>query len=201
MTDERWAISVEETIAEDVEEGGEAVLPADFFPLSVSSSMIRDRHFIDAAPQLGEFNRNFWFETEAPRVNPDLLDNVRTKDLIANLHVREIKIGNDVAQGRKEAIAEIVPKVKHPVRTAVEAVPENHVCLPLKKWLQERGIVSRVVFEVSILDEDNLPCNICDGSLNGTAFAEISVVEHDLQHFLLALQVGFLQGFTPDELL
>src|SRR5262249_8546028 len=62
--------------AEDGPEGGEAVLPADLLALGILSAVIRDRHLVDAAAEVGDLRRELRLEPEAVGTDRDALQDV-----------------------------------------------------------------------------------------------------------------------------
>ena len=73
-------------------QGTEAILPADFFALTVCSAAVRYPNLIHPAGKPSQFSGNFRLNAEALLPESDLLQNVPTEHLVTGLHIRQIQI-------------------------------------------------------------------------------------------------------------
>ena len=66
----------------------DAVSPTYFFPLIVSSAVVRNSNLIDSTMRFGNFCRDLWFKSKSVLFNLDTLDYLASKNLVAGFHVR-----------------------------------------------------------------------------------------------------------------
>ena len=88
--------SIEKFIANDVEEGGDPVPPADFFAFVVIPAGIGNGHFVETAFQLGQLYGDLWLEPEALGSEPDLVEEFPAEDFVTGFHIRQVQIGEHV---------------------------------------------------------------------------------------------------------
>ena len=72
-----------------------------------------------------------------------------------------------------------MPKEQYAVRLSRESGAVHHVRQPRFDRLQESGIVSRVIFEICVLDQDDLSSNLRESRPQRSALAAIVWVAHD----------------------
>jgi hypothetical protein len=73
-----------------------------------------------------------------------------------------------------------MPEVKDtPGFPACKPGPVDHIGLPFQYGRNESRIFLRVVLEVGVLDENDLPRRLCDPGTQGRAFSLVSIVVED----------------------
>src|SRR5713101_127503 len=157
----------------------DAVAPANLLSLGIGAAMVRDRHLVDPYPELGGLDHQFGLDVEAAGTQAEPLEHGHPKDLIADFHVAQVEIRHEIADRGQEAVGEEVPVVEHPVLPAVEAVAEHHVSPVLQDRTQERRIVARIVFEVGVLDQDDLAARTGEAGTEGGPLATVFLVGDD----------------------
>src|SRR3954451_14174469 len=83
----------------DAIDRAQAVSPTDFLASGIVASAIGDRDFVDAAAGLGDFRRDFRLEAEAVLLDPDSLDDLAAKNLVAGFHVRQSQMRESIRTG------------------------------------------------------------------------------------------------------
>lgn len=170
--------SVGETVFEDAPDGADAVFPGDFFALLVAAAVVADGDFVDDGAAAGEFGGDFDFEAEAFFLEVEGLDALAFEEFVADLHVGEVDVGHHVGEGGEEAVADVVPVVDDAVGAAAEeAGAVDDIGAAFEDGLEESGVVVGVVFEVGILDEDDIAGGFGEAGVEGGAFALVVVVE------------------------
>jgi hypothetical protein len=81
-----------------------------FFPLFIGAAMVRDGDFVEAATFLGELDGDLRLEAEAIGFEVNAFDGLRAKDLVANLHVREVEVGKHIRNQSKSQIPHVMPE-------------------------------------------------------------------------------------------
>src|SRR5579872_6620410 len=183
--------SVEETILQHMEQGGHAVLPADFLAFFVSAAVISDGHFVNSAAQPGHFDGDLGLKPEAVGTQADGFQHLAAERLIAHLHVAEVEVAKQVAEQRQEAVRLEVPEIKHAVGAAVKAVAENRVRVPAEDGVEQHRVVGRVVFQVGILHQNDVATGLGEAGAQRRPLAAVAVVKVQLDAAaLFALQFG-----------
>src|SRR5438093_13343583 len=84
---------VEQPEAEDAPKGAESIFQTDLLAFLVGAPGVADRNLEDApAPAAGDLRSNLRFETEARGLQPNSLQHVAAKDLVARLHVGQVEV-------------------------------------------------------------------------------------------------------------
>ena len=177
-------------VLEDAPESPEGVLESDLLALFVRSPIIRDTHLEDAhalrSRQLADLRRHLRLYPEALLLQFELIEHALLDDLVACLHVGEVKIGEHVGKQREHLIAQHMPEVQHSVRLAAhEARPVHHVRLPINDRLEQFGILIGIVLHVRILDEDHVACRLTEARLKRGALAGVFLVVENLYVLIL----------------
>src|SRR5689334_19483010 len=148
--------SFEEPKSDDVPQGGDAVSPRDFLALLVGASMVPNWHFIDAAAEAGDFDGELGLEAEAIAAKLNGIEHLATEDFVADFHISQVQVAQQVAEKREHLVAEVMPEVEHAVRAAVKAVPEHYIGETFQNRLEQLRIIARIVLEIGVLDEDDI---------------------------------------------
>ena len=135
-----------------------SVLPLDFLALFIRTAPIADADFVNAQFPLGDLYRDFRLETEAFFLQRNRLDDVAAKSLVTRLHIAEVDIGKCVGKQSENPVAHRVSEVKHAMRTSGQkARPVDYVGAPFNQGLQQHRVLCRIVLEIGILDDDEIP--------------------------------------------
>ena len=166
-------------VADDAPEGLDAVFPGDFLAFFVGSASVGDGDFIDAPIALGNFGGNFGLEAEAVGFESDTLEDFATEDLVAGLHVGEFEVSEDVGEQGEGFVGDIMPEVVDALGSAEKAGAKDHVGSAVEDRVEKFVVVARVVFEIGILDEDNVTGDFCEAAAEGSAFSLVVGLEED----------------------
>src|SRR5438270_11397899 len=98
------SLSSKDAVFEQEIECSHAVLPGDLLALFVRPSVVGAGDFVDAALLARRLDRHFRLEAEAVRGDVDLLDDLATKELVANFHVAQVQVGQQVRQKGEELV-------------------------------------------------------------------------------------------------
>src|SRR5207244_5416212 len=105
-------------VADDAEQGPDAVPPADLLPLRVRAPRVRDADLVDPPPAPGHLGGDLGFETEPVLSEVEALEHLTPESLEAGLHVRQVEVGEDVRRGREEPVSDGVPEIQDTTGTA-----------------------------------------------------------------------------------
>ena len=148
-------------ITQDGPEGANAVLPTDFLSFAIRAARIADRHFEDPGAALGELDRKLGFHVESGTFERNALQQVGASHFVAGFHIREIEVGNHVAQECEELVAESVTEEKGALVAARhEARTEHRVRVLVKKQLDHLQEIPGMIFEVRVMDDDELGIHV-----------------------------------------
>ena len=181
----RVLLVVDEGVAKDRPEGHDPVRPADLLAFPVGAPGVRDRHLVDPGVHLGELGGELRLHAEAARPDGDALDDVGAEDLVARLHVREVQVRDHVGEEGEELVRDVVPEVQDAARGAREAGAVDDVGLALEDRRQELRVVARVVLEVGVLDQHDVPGRLREAPPEGGALALVGILVVDPDLVLL----------------
>ena len=170
-------------IPQDTPKRFERVAEADFFAGFVGAAGVADAEFIDTPAAAGDFGGHLRFNAEAVllQVWQNLLDYLTTKDFVAGFHIGEVQVGEDVRQRCQEAVGGVVPEVEDTVRAGrEESRTVDDVRAAFDDRLDEDRVLGRVVFEVGVLDHDDIAGCFRKTGSDRRAFALVLFVKnHD----------------------
>src|SRR6185312_17549866 len=155
-------LAIEEAILQHMEQGGHAVLPADFLALFVGAAVISDGHFVNPAAQPGYLDGDFGLKSEAVGTQVDGLQYLAAEGFVAHFHVVEVEVAKQVAEEGQKAIGLEVPEIEHAVGAAVKAVAEDRVGVPAEDGLQQYRVVGRVIFQIGVLHQDDVAAGLSE---------------------------------------
>src|SRR6476660_7817457 len=87
------------------------ILPIDFLAFLGSARKITDGAFIDSATSLRNFRRHLGLEAKAILFQIYSLDKLPPKQLIARLHIRDVKISEHIRYRCQNLVHPCVPEV------------------------------------------------------------------------------------------
>jgi hypothetical protein len=159
----------------------DAVLPPNLLAFGIGAAGITDADLVNSAAKLGNLGRNLGLETKAILFESDTLDDLPSKDFVASLHIREIEIAEHIRKRRQYAVAQRMPVVQHATGfTAGEARPEDNIRSAPKYRIHELWIFIRIVFQIGVLDYDQIAGGGLDSGPQSGAFSPVHVVIENL---------------------
>ena len=69
------------------------IAPADLLTLLIGSSGVRNTNLIDSTTLFGDLGGDLRFKAEAVFLDRNALDHLAPEDLVTNLHIRQIEVG------------------------------------------------------------------------------------------------------------
>ena len=190
------SIGGEDLVGERITENGpqraNAIFPIDFFSFGVGSSGITDGHFKNAAAAFGELDGEFRLDVEGGAVQRNAFQQVRAHHLVAGFHVCQVEVADHVAQEGEEFIAQLVAEEEGAfVSAGHEARTKDGIGVFEEEEVQHLQQVARMVFQVGIVNYDEVGIHVFERGANGRAFAHIfRMLEPDPGEFLEVL-AGF----------
>src|SRR5512147_87186 len=160
--------------------GAESVLPADLFSLLVSPAPVADAHLIDPEVAARDFDGDLGLEAKAVLFNRDGLDHFAAEYLVTSLHVREVDVGKAIGEQGQEPVANRVPEVEDAVRAAAEeAGTVDDVSFSLDERIEEMRILRRIVLEVRVLNDDEIPVGFLNTAAQSRALPHVFRLQQD----------------------
>lgn len=172
--------SLLEAILQNAIDSPHAVFPADFFAFFIGAAVVGDGNLINRDFELGDFGGNFRFEAEAVFLDGDLFEDITLEDFVAGFHVGKVQIGEHVGHEGKELVAHRMPEVEHAVHAGPkEARAKDDIGLAEEDGSKELWILVGVVFEVGILDDDDVGIDMLEAGAKGGTFSLIDLMGED----------------------
>ena len=173
--------SVRKTIADDAPKSLDAIFPGDFLTFFISASRIGNGHFVDAPIPFCDFGGNFRLESEAIGPELDALEDLAAENFVARLHIGEFQVGENVRKQREEFVGDIMPEIVDALRTAEKAGAKDYISTAIEDGFEKFVVIARIVFEVSILDEDDVAGNFRKAAAQGRTLSLILRLEKDAE--------------------
>src|SRR5690349_5978660 len=145
--------------------------------------MVPDWDFVNSAAQTRYFDREFRLESETITAKPQRIQDLAPKHFVSNLHICEVQVAEHVAKESQRLVAQVVPEVEHAMRAAMKSIPEYHVGKTFEDGFEQLGIVARIVFKVSILNQNYIAGRMCESGAQRRALALILFVKHELDRY------------------
>ncbi|EAU68603.1 hypothetical protein STIAU_8807 [Stigmatella aurantiaca DW4/3-1] len=171
------------------------VLPANLLALLVGAAVVADGHLVHAPAAAGDLRGDLGLEAEPLFLHPDGFQHLGAEGLVAGLHVREVQARGHVGEGGEHVVHHRVPEVEHPARRAGEAAAVDDIRLAIEDGLDDLGDVPRVVLEVRVLDDDDVPGGLGEAAPQGRALALVVRLEEHAH--LVAVARGAAQHRQP----
>ena len=128
-------------------DGSYPVLPTDMLAFRITSSIIRNAHFVNADAfalgHLGEFGCHLRLESEAVLLEGDTFDDVGAEELVAGLHVGEVEVGKHVGEPCEEFVPFGMPE-KGDAMGLATTIPRtiNHIGETFYDRVEEEVVLS-----------------------------------------------------------
>ena len=106
------------------------------------------------------------------------MNHLAAEDFVARLHVGQIEVRGHVGEERQECVPDAVPVEHHAARIPFEPRSEHHLGMSVEDRLDQLRILFRVVFEVGILDENDVPAGFLDAATDRGAFSLVDRLEN-----------------------
>ena len=158
----------------------EAVLPADFFAFEDAAGVVLDGDFVDWVAEAADFGGDLGAEFKAEAAEAHGAEDVNAEGFVGGGFVGDRAGVEDVGGGGEDFVGEPVGEL-HAFEVAHEAAAVDNSGLAVDDGLEDFEVVVGVVFEVSVLDEDDVAGGFADADADGSAFAEVfyGVVDGD----------------------
>src|SRR5205085_2798051 len=127
-----------------------------------------------------DFGSDLGFETESVFTQIDVPHDRCSECLIASFHVGEVDVCAHVGKHGQQFVSDHVPEINDPVRTpAHESGAENDVGFSAQNWLEQARIFLRFVFEVGILDKNDIAGGGSEATAQSCALSPINAMIND----------------------
>ena len=168
--------SIKKPVTKDKPKSSDSVLPADFFALGVITTGVVDVGFVKAIVVAGKLGGQLRLNAEPISGQLKILNALPSKNFITGFHVGEVKVAQHIGEECEKPVGHVVPEQQDAMRAAGKARSVHDVGAPVEDGLDEFGIVGRVVFEISILDEKNVAGRVLETCADGGTFAAVNRV-------------------------
>ncbi len=109
------------------------------------------------------------------------LDHLPAKYLVAGLHVGQDGVIQDVGHDRQQLVGDHMPEHRHPPGASQEAGAVDHICDLLLDRLKQFRIVTWIVLQVRILDQQDVALGRLHAGHHCSSLALIFFVEDHAQ--------------------
>src|SRR6516164_4502147 len=163
--------SIRQPVANDAEHRLDPVLQADLFAFFIRAARIADWDLVDAQVFLGDLRGELRLEAEAVRLQDNAVEDFPAENLVARFHVGKVQVGEQVGSHGEQLVADHVPKVQDAMRLAYETRAIDDVGLAFEDRLDQLGILGGIVFEISVLHDNDVAGGVLKTRAQGGAFA------------------------------
>ena len=164
---------VDEGVAQDRRDRGEAVLPADLLAFPIVAAVVGNGDLVYPKAEAGDLGGDLGLDAEAVRAQPHALHHLARHHFVAGLHVGKVQVGDEVREQREEAVGELMPEAEHAPRPSEEAGAVDHVGSAVTDRLDQLVVILGIVFEVGVLDHDDVASRFFESSAHGRSLAAV----------------------------
>ena len=170
----------EKVIPDDGIEGPNPVAPGNLLSFFICPAIIGDTDLVYSATSTRHFGSDFGFKAESVFTQIDVPQDRCSKCLIARFHVGEVDVRAHVGKHGQQFVSDHVPEINDPMRTpSHESGAENDVGFSAQDWLEQARIFLGVVFEVGILDKNDIASGGSEATAQSCAFSPVNAVIND----------------------
>ena len=179
-----FGLAIPKVVFQNTIDGPKAVLPIDFLALIVGAAVIRYADLVESyARDPRKSGGDFGFKTKAVFFQGQTLSNGGSNHFVTSLHIRQVEVGQTVAQKREKFVSNRMPKEEDPVGVAShKARSVDGIGPPVLERGQQQSKFLGIVFEVRILDH-----NVREGSHGQAGSQGMSLA-------LVAVQMPYPEG-------
>ena len=169
--------TTEKIEAENVPERKQSVLHPDLFTFRVGSTVVADRHFVNYGIGFGNLGRHFDFDAETAGRDRHIADDVAAERLVSGFHIRHVQVRQHIRKHRQHIVGNIVVEVQH-ARCAAhhEARTIDDIGMAIENRLDDVDDFGRIVFQIRILDDDDVSCRVGKSLFQSRRLAAIGFV-------------------------
>src|SRR5487761_132980 len=190
----RGSFLVEETITQNCVQRHHAVTPRNFLSFFIGTARVRDRHFVDPPPSLGHSRRHFRLKAEAIRAQPHPPNHFLSENLVTGFHVGERQVRDNVGKQRQEFISNVMPEEVNALRAAQKPRSVHNIGAAVQDRFNQLGVLSRVIFKIGVLDQENIATGLGETAPQGSAFPLIAFLKQEM-HIAQAQIRASVQNF------
>ena len=134
---------------------------------------------MDPDPHLADLRRDFRLKAEAVFLYIHGLDNFPAETFVTGLHIGQFLVREEIGQHGQRAVGQLVGQVALG-NSSEETGPVADPCLPRKDRLQHLRIILRIVFQICVLDDHDIPGRMGKSGPQGAALALVLLMIDNL---------------------
>src|SRR5262245_33280952 len=163
---------------EEVPKGQKAIAESDFLSLFVGSSVITDRDLVNDGAEFCNLGGHFDLYAEPAGLDDHVPNYVAAKCFVAGFDIGHVQIGQNVRNHRQDAICHEMVEVQHASRAPhQETRTVDDIGVAFKNRLDDVNDLRRIVFEVGVLNDDDLASAFLESLLERGAFAAVFLMK------------------------
>jgi hypothetical protein len=170
--------SVPSGVAHDAPEGAEPVAKADLLAGAAIARLIPDGDFGDTPTAACNLGRNLRLDAEAFLTQDEAFRNLAAHHLITRLHIGKTEAGQAIRAPCQKPVGSPL-QARADWRRTAESTAIDDVGLILRDNRNEPRKVCRIVFQVGVLNNDDVALHVGEGRPNSRPFATIPGVDED----------------------
>ena len=157
------------------------ISPIDLFPFVIGAAIIADADFINPPTlRAGNLRADFDLKAKIIRGQHELIQNFLPEHLVAHFDIRQCLIIHHAEYQGYDPITHVMMEIKRAVRSAIKPRTINDIGdLPIDDQRQHQRPVVRVVFQVRVLNDNDIARSLFEAGSYRTAFTAIALVESD----------------------
>ncbi len=142
------------------------------------AARVRYRDLVNSVAAAEHLGGDFGLEVETVGDNSQTFEHAGIEQLVAGFHVGQCRAVEHVGDEREKTVADPVQR-HHVLALAGEAAAVHDACLPSQNRLEQAGPIVGIVFEVAILNQDEVAARPGQSGADGCAFALVHLVAQD----------------------
>lgn len=157
----------------------QAMIPPNFLALGVGAAIVRNPNLVNPyALYFRNTCRKLGLDTKTrtSQIFGDLANMLSGKYLKPRFHIGKVEVSTYVRKCRKKRVPDIMPKIQNPPGLrAHKPRAVNYICSAREDGGEEHGVICRVVFQIGVLNKNNVAGCFLQSCFNRRAFPHISL--------------------------
>lgn len=152
--------------------GVEAILPANLLAFEDAAGVVADGDFVNLVAEPADLCCDFRAELKAEAAEAHGAQDVDVEGFVGGCFVGDGGREQNVGCGGEKFVGQPVGEL-HALKVAHETTAVDHCGLAIDDGLEHLDVIVGIVFEVTVLDEDDVAGGFADADADGCAFAEV----------------------------
>jgi len=157
------------------------ISPIDLFAFVIGAAIIADADFLNPPTlRAGNLRADFNLKAEIIRGQHELLQDFLPEHLVAHFDIRQCLIIHHAEYQGYDPITHVMMEIKRAVRSAIKPRTVDDIGdLPIDNQREHQRPVVRIVFQVGVLNDNDIARSVFEPGSYRAAFTQIALMKDD----------------------